>query len=63
MKKYKSKLNGKVAIIISDRAVGMCDKILGLTMVIYKYEGDTHDYPFIMEHREFYQKHSKVKEL
>jgi hypothetical protein len=22
-------------------------------MVIYKYEGDTYDYPFIMEHQSF----------
>jgi hypothetical protein len=62
MKKYKSKLNGKVAIIISDKAAGMCNKTLGITMVVYKYEGDTYDYPFIMEHREFYQKHSEITE-
>jgi hypothetical protein len=62
MKKYKSKLNGKVAIIMSDKAAGMCNKILGVTMVVYKYEGDTYDYPFVMEHREFYQKHSEITE-
>jgi hypothetical protein len=62
MKKYKSKLNGKVVIIISDKAAGMCNKTLGVTMVVYKYEGDTYDYPFIMEHREFYQKHSEITE-
>jgi hypothetical protein len=58
MKKYKNKTNGKVAIIISDRAAGMCNKTLGVTMVVYKYEGETCDYPFIMEHREFYKRHS-----
>jgi hypothetical protein len=62
MKKYKSKLNGKVAIIVSDKAAGMCNKTLGVTMVVYKYEGDTYDYPFVMEHREFYQKHSEITE-
>jgi len=62
MKKYKSKLNGKVAIIISDRAAGMCNKTLGVTMVVYKYDGDTYDYPLVMEHREFYQKHSEITE-
>jgi hypothetical protein len=62
LKKYKSKVNGKVAIIISYRAAGMCNKTLGVTMVVYKYEGDTYDYPFIMEHLEFYQKHSEIKE-
>ncbi len=60
MKEYKNKTNGKVATIISDRAAGMCNKTLGITMVVYKYEGD--DYPFIMEHREFYQKHSEITE-
>ena len=60
MKKYKSKLIGKIAIIISDKAAGMCNKTLGITMVVYKYEGDTHDYPFIMEHREFYKEHFEV---
>jgi hypothetical protein len=46
--KYKNKTNGKVAIIISNNGSGMCYKTLGVTMVIYKYEGDTYDYP-IME--------------
>jgi DNA polymerase elongation subunit (family B) len=40
----------------------MCYKTLGVTMVIYKYEGDTYDYPFIMEHREFYKEHLEVVE-
>lgn len=62
MKKYKSKRDGKVAIIISDRAAGMGNKTLGVTMVVYKYEGDTYDYPFIMERREFYQEHSEITE-
>jgi len=62
MKKYKSKRDGKVAIIISDRAAGMGNKTLGVTMVVYKYEGDTYGYPFIMEHREFYQEHSEITE-
>jgi len=47
---------------MSDKAAGMCNKILGVTMVVYKYEGDTYDYPFVMEHREFYQKHSEITE-
>ncbi len=58
MEKYENKSNGKVAIIISDNAAGMCYKTLGVTMVVYKYEGDDYDYPFIMEHREFYQTHN-----
>lgn len=62
MTKYKSKLDGKVAIIISDRAARMCNDKIGMTMVVYRYEGDTYDYPFVMEHREFYQKHSEITE-
>jgi hypothetical protein len=61
VKKYKNKTSGKVAIIISDMAAGMCYNTMGLTMVVYKYEGDTYDFPFIMEHIEFYHKHSKIK--
>jgi hypothetical protein len=60
--KYKNKTNGKAAIIISNNGSGMCYKTLGVTMVIYKYEGDTYDYPFIMEHREFYKEHLEVVE-
>lgn len=63
MKKYKNKTDSKVAIIISNMAAGMCNKTLGVTMVIYKYEGDTYDYPFVMEHKEFYQKHSEITEM
>lgn len=61
MEKYKNKINNKVTIIISDKAVGMCNKTLGVTMVVYKYEGDIYDNPFIMEHREFYKEHSRIK--
>ncbi len=62
MEKYKNKRNNKVAIIINDKAAGMCKETLGLTMVVFKYEGDIYDYPFIMEHREFYTKHSEISE-
>lgn len=63
MDRYKNKTNDKIALVINDIASGMCDKTLGLTMVIYKYEGDTHEYPFIMEHTEFYNKHSKINQF
>ena len=56
--KYKNNSNGKIAIIISDNAAGMCEKTLGLSMVIYKYEGDNFNYPFVMTRREFYRSHS-----
>jgi hypothetical protein len=58
LKKYKNKSNGKVATIISDKAAGMCQKTLGITMVVFQYENC--DYPFVMEHREFYETHSEV---
>jgi hypothetical protein len=38
----------------------MCEKTIGLTLVVYKYEGDDYEYPFMMEHREFYKKHTKM---
>jgi hypothetical protein len=55
VKKYKNNSNGKVATIISDKAAGMCQKTLGITMVIFQYEN--YDYPFVMEHRAFYKTH------
>lgn len=61
MEKYINNITKKIAIIISNNAAGMCEKTIGSTLVIYKYEGDVLDYPFVMEHREFYGKHSLVK--
>ena len=60
MEKFINNKTNKTAIVISSRAAGMCQKTIGLTLVIYKYEGDDYEYPFVMEHREFYNKHSKV---
>ncbi len=56
---YVNNLNGKVAIIVSNKASGMCSKTMGMTMVVYNYEGDTFKYPLVMEHREFYNTHTK----
>jgi len=58
-----NKVTGKTAIIISDNAAGMCKNTLGVTLVIYRYEGDTQKYPFFMEHLEFYKKNDEVKQL
>ena len=63
MKKYKLKLTGKVAIIIDDKAAGMCKKTLGITMVVYKYQNDSYDHTYVMEHKEFYQKHTEINEM
>jgi hypothetical protein len=60
MDKYKNNKTNKIAVIISDRAAGMCEKTIGLTLVVYKYEGDNYEYPFVMEDREFYRKHTKM---
>ena len=60
MEQYQNKQNSKIANIINHIAAGMCQKTIGMTMVIYKYEGDTYNYPFIMEHQEFYEKHLKI---
>jgi hypothetical protein len=61
MERYENNKNGKIAIIISDRATGMCCKTIGITLVIYKYEGDTYDYPFVMKSQEFHKEHTKTK--
>jgi hypothetical protein len=55
--KYINKLNGKVAVIISDKATGMCNQTLGSTIVIYKYEEEDYPYPYVMEHKYFCEKH------
>jgi len=60
MEKFINNINNKTAVIINRMAAGQCEKTMGLTLVIYKYEGDVYEYPFVMEHREFYNKHSRV---
>ena len=61
MEKFINNKTNKTAIVINSLAAGMCEKTMGLTLVIYKYEGEDYEYPpFVMEHREFYRKHSKV---
>lgn len=60
MKKYKNKTTNKIVIIIFNNAAGMCNKTLGSTMVIYKYEDDNSETPFVMEHNEFYINHSEI---
>jgi len=62
MKKYKNNSNGKIAIILYDRVAGMCRKTLGITYVIFKYEEDDYDYPFIMEGRNFNETHVKISD-
>lgn len=59
-KRYKDKLSNKTAVIISSNAAGMGNKVIGLTLVIYKYEGDELSYPFVMEHSEFIRSHYEI---
>lgn len=61
MKKYKRKLNGEIAIIISQKGAGMGWTSIGTTYVIYRYEQDDIDCFLVMEHVEFYNKHSEIK--
>lgn len=61
MKKYVNKKNGKVAIIISEWAAGMCRGTIGKSIVAYKYEGDERDYPFIMERIFFFEEHFETE--
>jgi len=60
MEKYRHNNNGKIANVISSMGAGMCNKTMGMTMVVYKYEGDKYEYPFIMEQKEFFNKHSEI---
>lgn len=61
MKKYKKISNKKIAVIISDKAAGMGEKTIGTSYVIYKYEEDNLDFPFVMTNKEFYNTHSEIK--
>jgi hypothetical protein len=60
MERFIHNRTNKVVILISGKAAGMCVKTIGMTMVIYENEDEKYDYPFIMEHREFYKQYTKV---
>jgi hypothetical protein len=62
MERFIHSRTNKVVILINGKAAGMCVKTIGMTMVIYEYENENekYDYPFIMEHREFYKQYTKV---
>lgn len=57
--KYKKIDDNNYKIEVIDQiAAGMCDKTIGLTLVIYKRKDD--DFHRIMEHTEFYRKYEEV---
>ena len=58
--KYRRNLDGKVVEILNRIAAGMCNITLGKTFVVYKYSEEELNYVFIMEHQEFYSKHSEI---
>jgi len=60
MERFINNKTNKVVILINGNAAGMCIKTIGMTIAIYEYEDEKYDYPFIMEHREFYKQHTKV---
>jgi hypothetical protein len=61
--KYVHRTTGKVVIVETKRAAGMCDKTMGCTMVVYRNEEPkqssqyTH---FVMESKEFHNKHIEL---
>lgn len=59
MKTYKHNKTNKICQIINTQAAGMCQNTIGKTFIIYKYNDDNLNYPFIMEHKEFYNTHSE----
>jgi hypothetical protein len=60
MTQFKCNKDGRIAEVINVMAAGMCSKTIGLTLVIYTYRDENLKYPFVMEHREFYKKHSEI---
>ena len=58
--KYRRNLDGKIVEILNRIAAGMCNITLGKTFVVYKYSEEELNYVFIMEHQEFYSKHSEI---
>tara|TARA_R110000782_G_scaffold252394_1_gene340178 strand:+ start:3157 stop:3336 length:180 start_codon:yes stop_codon:yes gene_type:complete len=58
--KYKSKTTNNIVTVIAKTGYGMCSKTIGLTMVVFKLEGEL-DFHRIMEHSEFYSKYEEVK--
>lgn len=60
MDKYKNNTTGKIAIVTSFYAAGMCRHTIGKTLVIYKYENENLNYPFVMETNEFHQTHTLI---
>jgi hypothetical protein len=62
MSKYVNKTTGKIVIVETKRAAGMCNKTLGCTMVIYKEEKPKSQYThFVMESKEFHDKFVELK--
>jgi hypothetical protein len=60
MERFIHNRTDKVVIVINEKAAGMCVKTIGMTIVIYEYENEKYDYPFIMEHKEFYRHYTKL---
>jgi|TARA_R110000744_G_scaffold26640_2_gene65377 hypothetical protein len=58
--KYKSKTTKNIVTIIDKMGAGMCSKTLGMTLVIFKFEGDL-DFHRVMEHTEFNAKYEELK--
>lgn len=57
---YKNNNSGKIVTVIDPIAAGMCNKTLGLTLVIYKEAGNK--FHQVMEHKEFYHRFTKINE-
>jgi len=56
---YKNNNTGEIVEILYSDVAGMCNRTLGLTMVVYSDDGHI----FAMEHREFYNEYSKINKL
>jgi hypothetical protein len=59
MSRYKSRTTKNIVTVIDLQGIGMGDKLLGVTLVIFKFEDD-YDSPRVMEHKDFHLKYKEI---
>lgn len=56
--KYENVMTKKVVIVLDMMAAGMCEKTIGMTLVIFKGEGD--EISKVMESKNFHTYYEKL---
>jgi hypothetical protein len=59
MEKYKYNRNGNIVLTLDKKAIGMCNRTMGCTLVVYKAE-DGDGTLLVMEHKEFHEYFTKL---